>query len=55
MPKYLFTPFQVVRQASFSLHGQSQDALSSVCNQLILCRLDMCDYNLVPFKPLDMC
>lgn len=55
VPKYLFTPLQVVRQASFPLNRQSQDALSSLCSPFIVCHLDMCAYNLVPFKPLDMC
>lgn len=55
VPKYLFTPLQVVRQVSLPLNRQSQDALSSLCNPFIVCHLDMYAYNLVPFKPLDMC
>lgn len=57
VPKYLLAPFQVVHQTSFSLTRQSQDVFSFValCNQLISCHFDVCDYNLGPFKPLDMC
>lgn len=57
VPKYLFTPIQVVPLTSLCLHRQSQDALPFVflCNQLILCHFDICNYNLVPFKPLGLC
>lgn len=42
VPKYLFTPFQVVRQASFSLNRQSQDALSSLCAICSFCATWIC-------------
>lgn len=51
VPKYLFTPFQVMHQTSFFLIG-SPRMLFHLCFffvclfaiQLILCHLDMCDY-----------
>lgn len=57
VPKYLFAPIQVAPLTSLRLRRQSQDALLFVflCNQLILCHFDICDYNLAPFKPLGMC
>lgn len=52
VPKYLFTPLQVVRQASFSLNRQSQDALSSLCAIRSFCVTWICV--LIIWSPLNL-